>query len=273
MAQIGTIRLQGPTDAYDVPVFEPVNADERTALRVQTSSGPGCIALADPAIAAYPQLRVETPNGIRAVHKYPTFTPANTVVADFESDLEAFSGDRSQTTRSPERAWRGSWSLLVDSVASRFFVYAFPAGGNEWFLPQGYEWIYRFNSPDSGSFPFIDHLFGLRTEIDDPYYAVRVNTASDDIQIRQSSSGTGNSSRISPKADSSENLVDDAWYQVVVRWYPNGTIETTLFDGQANQLAQTSATGSLSGVLSMGFGWYAYKMSAYIDAVEVTDVL
>jgi hypothetical protein len=271
MAQIGTIRLQGPTDAYDVPVFEPADDDERTALRVQTSSGPGCIALADPAVAAFPALRIETANGVRAVTDEPTFVPRDTVIESFELDLSEWRGDKYNSYRRSERSWNGQWSLFISNQNARYTVWTLPEYGGEWFLPKGYQWVYRFNSPSDGSFPFIDHLFGKRTGGEDGSYKVRVHKGESDLEVlkvSESPDPTG------PDETLSETFIDagisnDTWYQVRVDWYANDSITATLFDSQANQLAQTTGTDDGTPLRGMGYGWFTYQMDAYVDAVYV----
>jgi len=272
MARIGTTRIQAPTEVYDVPVFEPVDNDERTALRVETDSGPGCIALADPAVAAFPALRVETANGVRAVTDEPTFTPADTKVEDFEIAPRYYSGDEYYFGRSTDRAWDGGWSLrLADPPESRASLTTLPKEDSplEWFLPRGYGWVFRFRYDSNNTFPYFGHSFGKTTPDDENQYEVFGRLYTDTLAVAKN---------LDENYDQLGSVDFDfsinTWYQIRVDWYPDYTFRITLFDGQGNQLRQfsTSDTGATK-FDGVGFGWFGYDLTGYWDALEVGTIL
>lgn len=90
MTQLGTIQLDTANSnlgTVDIPVFETTDVDT-PLVRVQTESGVGTLSLADPSVAAYDFLRVQTSSGVMAVHDQPTAASEPTGDADVYIDFD-----------------------------------------------------------------------------------------------------------------------------------------------------------------------------------------
>lgn len=74
MAQIGTVKLETQNGIRSVPVHEFGDSGSNVFefLRVQTPSGAGFLPLTDPVNAQFQEIRVQTQNGILAIHDAPT---------------------------------------------------------------------------------------------------------------------------------------------------------------------------------------------------------
>lgn len=84
MVQLGTIKIQTPNGAKEIPVWEPSDV-QNPELRVGTPNGVGALNLKDPSQADLDQIRVQTASGTMAI--------SNAVAVDAQVSRYALDGN------------------------------------------------------------------------------------------------------------------------------------------------------------------------------------